>query len=69
MTKVIDRIKKLGYKNVTIAVDENEPDNLRLYQRLGFIRKVKDCYYDPCNVDEWMKSKPCGKIYLLEKEL
>jgi len=62
-------MKDLGFTKASIAVDETETDNQRLYERLGFTRKIKDSYVDPCCVDEQMKPKACGKIYLLEKVL
>lgn len=45
-------LKEKGYSHVTIGVNCDEPLNIKLYTRLGFREKVKDCYYDPCGLDE-----------------
>lgn len=45
-------LKEKGFRCVTIGVSSDEPQNIRLYKRLGFIDKVKDCYYDPCSLDD-----------------
>ena len=66
----MDELKQLGFSKVTIGVDSNEPQNIRLYQRLGFLRKIKDCHYDPCGMDENMQpvyEDPAW--WLLQKDL
>lgn len=45
-------LKEKGFKCVTIGVNSDEPQNIRLYERLGFIDKIKNCYYDPCSLDD-----------------
>ena len=69
MEAVFSHLKDCGFTSVTIGVDETEEDNQRLYRRLGFNTKIKDCYIDPCDVDEMMKPKSCSCYWLLCKEL
>lgn len=48
-------LKEMGFRNATIGVGSAEPQNLRLYLRIGFNTKIKDCHYDPCGMDENMQ--------------
>ncbi|MEG2917910.1 MAG: GNAT family N-acetyltransferase [Clostridium sp.] len=66
---VLEHIKELGFKAVTIGVDETETDNLRLYKRIGFTQKIKDSFSDPCNVDDNQIPNACEKFWLLKKQL
>ncbi len=52
----MDILKAQHIEEVTIGVDETEEDNIRLYNRLGLSTKVKDCFWNPCCVDENMKA-------------
>ena len=52
MNTVFIELKKLGFRHVTIGVSPDEPRNIDLYHRLGFTVKIKDCYYDPCGMDD-----------------
>lgn len=52
MESAFEDLKEKGFKRVTIGVNSDEPLNIKLYTRLGFREKVKDCYYDPCGLDE-----------------
>ena len=52
METAFAELKDIGFRTVTIGVGTDEPQNLRLYRRLGFITKIKDCHYDPCGMDE-----------------
>lgn len=54
MAAVLAELKEIGFRNVTIGVGSDEPQNIRLYQRFGFNTKIKDCHYDPCSMDENM---------------
>jgi ribosomal protein S18 acetylase RimI-like enzyme len=69
ISHVINHLKNEGIKTVTIGVDETEEANVRLYHKLGFLEKIKDCYTDPCDVDENMQPKPCSKFWLLKREI
>jgi ribosomal protein S18 acetylase RimI-like enzyme len=69
ISHVINYLRNEGIKTVTIGIDETEEANLRLYHRLGFLEKIKDCYADPCDVDENMQAKSCSKYILLKREL
>ena len=55
MTTVLAELKDIGFRTATIGVGSDEPQNLRLYRRLGFITKIKECHYDPCGMDENMQ--------------
>ena len=55
METVLAELKDIGFRTVTIGVGSDEPQNLRLYKRFGFITKIKDCHYDPCGMDENMQ--------------
>ena len=59
--RVIEHIKDLGYQRVSA--------NIRLYKRLGFTIKVKECIEDPCNRDENMQPRSCPCFWLLYKEV
>ena len=52
MEKALSELKKNGFSRAAVGVDKNEHANIRLYSRLGFTGKVKDCHYDPCGLDE-----------------
>ncbi len=52
MEQALSDLKDRGFITVTIGVNKNEPENIRLYERLGFREKVKECHYDPCGLDE-----------------
>ena len=55
MEKALTELKKDGFRRATIGVESNDQANIRLYSRLGFIKKIKDCHYDPCMLDENMQ--------------
>ena len=66
--RALSELKTAGFRNVTIGVDDDR--NERLYRRIGFDKKVKDCYFDPCARDEKMQPVPEDTGYkLLIKEL
>ena len=70
MEKALAELRNNGFQKATIGVGSNEPANIRLYQKLGFTSKVKDCHYDPCGLDENMQplyEEDCW--WLLAKEL
>ena len=69
ISHVINHLKNEGIKTVTIGVDETEEANIRLYHRLGFLEKIKDCNADPCDVDENMQAKPCETFWLLKRDI
>ena len=45
-------LKESGFRSATIGVGSDKPQNIRLYRRLGFNKKIRDCHYDPCGMDE-----------------
>lgn len=48
----INKLREMEFRNITIGVGSDEPQNIRLYNRFGFTEKIKDCHYDPCSLDE-----------------
>lgn len=68
MLRVLDDLRKRGFRRATIGVEESEEQNVRLYLRLGFDTKVKDCSFDPCARDEHMQPQP-DSFMLLSKDL
>lgn len=57
MSKVLEELKEMDLNYVTIGVGSDEPRNIRLYKRFGFNTKIKDCNYDPCDMDENMQPR------------
>ena len=55
MAAALEELKEMGFEYATIGAEYDEPQNIRLYKRLGFTEKVKDCNYDPCAMDENMR--------------
>ena len=55
MTAVLSELKERGFTRATIGVSPDEPQNLRLYRRLGFTDKIKACHCDPCAMDADMR--------------
>ena len=62
-------LKERGFTGVTIGVEEEEELNVKLYKRLGFNSKIKDCYKDPCAMNEDMEPDSCGVFWLLYKNI
>ena len=52
MNAALAELKEIGFHTATIGVGSDKPLNIQLYRRFGFNRKVKDCHYDPCGMDE-----------------
>ena len=69
MEHALKDLRERGFKTATIGVDSTEEANTRLYHRLGFTEKIKDCFEDPCDVDEDMRPKACECYLLLKKEV
>ena len=70
METVLADLKAEGFRRATIGVGPDEEQNVRLYRRLGFTAKIKDCRTDPCAMDEQMQPVQEEEAYwLLSKEL
>ena len=68
METVLTDLKAKGFQRATIGA--NEERNKKLYRRLGFTAKIRDCFFDPCARDENMRPEPDKEGYwLLLKEL
>jgi len=65
--RVFERLKELGYSYATIGVDTGEERNIKLYNKLGFLNKVKSLSVDPFNVDSHSNALPCEEYMLLKK--
>ena len=69
LREVLARLKAAGFTRATIGVGPEEERNIKLYRNQGFVTKIKDCYFDPCAVDDNMRPKPDEGFWLLAKEL
>ena len=67
MNTVLADLKSVGFRYATIGVSEER--NKKLYNRLGFTKKVKDCYIDPCAMNESMMPVQDEGYCLLLKSL
>ena len=65
----LQELTENGFSSVTIGVEESEEQNIKLYKRLGFLTKIKDCFEDPCAMTEHMNPSPCSPFWLLQKQL
>ena len=70
MKTALAELKIKGFRYVTIGVESDELRNITLYRHFGFNRKIKDCHYDPCAMDESMRPQYEETAWwLLQKEL
>ena len=70
LNTAIDELRERGFSRVTIGVNSDEPHNIALYRHYGFKEKIKDCYYDPCSLDENMHPEHDEKgWWLLARDL
>ncbi len=69
MKTALTELKKEGFEYAAIGVGMTEEANIKMYTHMGFTTKIKDCYADPCAVDENMRPKPDEGFFLLAKEL
>ena len=69
METVLADLRAEGFQRVTIGVGPEEEQNVRLYRRMGFSGKIKDCYMDPCAMDENMRPRADDCYWLLAKDL
>ena len=53
MRAVLTDLKASGFRRATIGVDDEV--NEARYRRMGFSKKIKTCYFDPCAMDEDMR--------------
>ena len=60
-------LRKKGFFHATIGVSEEH--NERMYRHMGFTRQIKDCYFDPCAMDENMQPTSDEGYKLLIKDL
>lgn len=67
METALADLKAAGFSRATIGVDDER--NERLYHRMGFTAWIKDCYLDPCAMDEEMQPAEDDGYILLSKDL
>ncbi len=67
MASALADLKARGFRRATIGVSEER--NKKLYRRLGFDTKIKDCFFDTCARDEDMRPEPDAGFWLLSKDL
>lgn len=69
MNTALSDLKSKNYSFATIGVGMDEENNQKMYEHMGFNRKIKDCYYDPCARNRDMKPAADEGFILLSKEL
>ena len=70
MEKALAELKENGFITATIGVGKDEPLNEKLYRRMGFDVRVKECFFDPCGFDKGGQPVFDGSgWWLLSKEL
>lgn len=52
MNRVLERLRNLNFRYVTIGVEVNHASNIQLYKRMGFTEKIKIVTENPCDVDK-----------------
>ena len=68
MEAALAELKAMGFKSASIGADDER--NERFYRRLGFDKKIKDCFFDPCARDAQMRPETVEEGFvLLLKEL
>ena len=63
----LEDLSKRGFHSATIGVEASEEWNAKLYSRLGFNTRIKECNEDPCAMTENMKPNLCSLFLLLQK--
>lgn len=66
---VLCRMRELGFDEATIGVEEKEEANVRMYEKAGFLTRIKKCNVDLCWVDDKFIPRPCDEYVLLKKNL
>ena len=68
MEAALAELKAMGFESVSIGADDERHE--RLYRRLGFDKRIKDCFFDPCARDEKMRPEPVEEGFrLLARDL
>ena len=69
MKTALSDLKSKNFSFATIGVGMDEENNQKMYKHMGFYRKIKECFFDPCARDRDMKSAADEGFILLSKEL
>lgn len=69
VSRVMERLRDLGFSFVTIGVEPAESGNLRLYRNLGFFQTAGSFTADPCDIGPDGKPAACRSFLLLRRYL
>ena len=69
MKTALSDLKSKNFSFATIGVGMDEENNQKMYEHMGFSRKIKECFFDPCARDKDMKPAVDEGFILLSKEL
>ena len=69
MSAALAELRSIDFRRASVGVGFDERRNIEMYRRMGFDRKIKDCFADPCAMDEHMRPMPDEGFMLLAKEL
>ena len=69
MNTALSDLKSKNFSFATIGVGMDEEKNQKMYEHMGFNRKVKECFFDPCARDKDMKPSADEGFILLSKKL
>lgn len=69
MNHVFERLRELGFNYAVIGVEPDKEANMRLYNRLGFVDRIKTLRLNPCDVDENNMPTEGPEYILLRKVL
>ena len=69
MERIFARLVERGFSHATIGVSEAEIKNVQLYERLGFVHKIKQCHADPICTDTNGQPIAMDPFLLISKDL
>ncbi len=69
MNTALSDLKSKNFSLATIGVGMDEEGNKKMYDHMGFNRKIKECFFDPCARDKDMKPAADEGFILMSKEL
>lgn len=69
MNTAVSDLQSKNFSFATIGVGMDEESNQKMYEHMGFNRKIKECFFDPCARDKDMKPAADEGFILLSKKL
>ena len=69
MNTALSDLKSKNFSFANIGVGTDEEKNQKMYEHMGFNRKIKECFFDPCARDKDMKPAADDGFILLSKKL